>query len=262
MEKHYASLDTDDTQYIVIDEEVSFLHNLEYYFEAFVQDTDVEFTNCKEEYFPVIKNLVNSYNIVSITLPKNVTVIEHEAFRDFGNLTSIELTGARLIGGRAFYDCTRLIKANLPEVEIIGDEAFCFLQSLSEVNMPKVKKIGDDAFRFCNIKKLEIEKVEIIGEYAFSGLKYLKEVKFPSIKILKYNAFDSCRELHELLLGKDMVVDKGTDEVFTGCGYLEKIHISQNTVNQIKELYSKDPYEYFGFHEDAKWELDIEINIY
>ena len=104
-----------------------------------------------------------------VTLPKELEVIEEEAFYKCEALQEIELPSTlRTIGKRAFYQCG-LKHLQLPDhLAFIGESAFLKCRSLAYVKIPKsVKSIEKWAFHGCgNLKILEIHHdPETVGDW-------------------------------------------------------------------------------------------------
>lgn len=111
--------------------------------------------------------------IVSITLPKNLSIIGEQAFCGCSKLTSINIPEkvASLPYG-AFASCEKIKTIHIPEnITEIGSSAFSDCTSLTKINIPKkITKIK--AYTFCNCPKLKElhftdSLKEIEGEYTF-----------------------------------------------------------------------------------------------
>lgn len=114
--------------------------------------------------------------ITSVTVKPGVTGIGNYAFRDFVNLSRINLPESiRMIGCNAFADCDSLTKITLPEnFAQIKQYAFSGCDSLSEIYIPvSVKYIDYAAFYKC----YNIDKVVYAGT----------ESQWKDIKIDSYN---------------------------------------------------------------------------
>ena len=111
----------------------------------------------------------------SYVIPKGVTHIGDEAFKECENLTIMTIPkGVESIGKKAFANCKNLTSVTLPSsvtsikestvsggenllditiqdgIEIIGDEAFCGCKNLKDIKMPcSVKSIGKRVFFGC-----------------------------------------------------------------------------------------------------------------
>ena len=91
-------------------------------------------------------------NLVSVTLPENMTTIENDVFRDCSSLLSIAIPeSVTTIGSGVFYGCSSLLDINIPNgVTKIDDWTFIGCSSLTSVTIPNsVTEIGDYAFQDC-----------------------------------------------------------------------------------------------------------------
>ena len=115
--------------------------------------------------------------LIKITIPKKVTRIENETFRDCTDLKSVELSKNTVyIGREAFQGCSSLKSIKLPDkLEEIGESAFC-MSGLESITLPKkITRLGSHAFNSCekleNIKFLGI--MEYIDGTALTGTLWL-----------------------------------------------------------------------------------------
>ena len=117
-------------------------------------------------------------------------------------LTSINLTGVKIIGSGAFYNCDHLNTIVAPDLEKIGDSAFVnmnnwnysFDQSTISLSFPELKIVGLNAFYGVKgLKSIDIPKVERIEEGAFnytgSNSGRITNVSVPNCKYIGNNAF-------------------------------------------------------------------------
>ncbi len=87
------------------------------------------------------------------------------AFRDCGNLESVELVGVVSIGNEAFYNCNSLTSLTADTLESIGDRAFYECDALQSVSIShkdttKVLSIGKQAFGSCmSLKDVSIRQL-------------------------------------------------------------------------------------------------------
>ena len=139
------------------------------------------------------------YDLLSVKLPKNATLINNWALSGCVSLTEVvlpvklEVLGQgvfssckllkkidfpptlKTIGATAFRRCHGLEKISLPGVETIGSSAFDNCDNLTEVRIPSTLKwIGDNAFNSYNLKKVYTYTVEPIdiGQNTFSETAY------------------------------------------------------------------------------------------
>lgn len=91
---------------------------------------------------------------VKLTLPKNITYIGCECFRDCTNLSEIKMEGVREIDHNAFEYCSNIYEISLPET---------------------LYHISQNAFSFCvNLKKVEFGNKSVdIDEKAFENTSNL-----------------------------------------------------------------------------------------
>lgn len=92
-------------------------------------------------------------DLIRVTLPKSLTGIGEETFRNCSSLTSITLPeGLTAINPRVFSGCGRLTSVTIPEgVTSIGDSAFWNCSSLTSITIPQsVTTIGGSAFANCS----------------------------------------------------------------------------------------------------------------
>ena len=109
---------------------------------------------------------------MSITLPKNLTSIDDNAFNGCGGLRDISIpSGVTSIGKGAFKGC-----------------------SLKEFTLPKqVNEITDEMFFNCSLQHIYLhDGLKSIGNYAFA-ISALKEINIPnSVAYIGDNCFQGC----------------------------------------------------------------------
>ncbi len=152
-----------------------------------------------------------------VTIPSSVTSIGESAFSGCSSLKSIIIpSSVTSIGDRAFSDCSSLKAISIPSsVTSIGDSAFEDCSSLESIIIPSsVTSIGENAFRGCSsLESITIpSSVTSIGDMAFSDCSSLETVTIPS-----------------------SVTSIGWP-AFYGCSSLESIIITENSVEQFKEM--------------------------
>lgn len=142
--------------------------------------------------------------ITSVTIPESVKKIGGAAFSGSG-LTSIELpSSVTEMGNSAFYSCANLTSANLTNAKLtkIANYTFEDCSSLKTINIPEsVKEIGKYAFKNSGLVSVTIPKnVNSIGEYAFSNSKELKyaTINDNTCEIGK-KAFSGCTSIIHIL---------------------------------------------------------------
>ena len=168
-------------------------------------------------------------NMISLTIPDSVTVIEDGAFGNCHSLVSATIpNGVKSIGKSAFYECKKLISVTMPEgMTSIGESAFYGCKSLESVTIPdSVTSIGDSAFRWCaSLKSITIpDSVTSIGDSAFSWCASLKSITIPdSVTSIGDSAFSWCASLKSITI-PDSVKSIG-EWSFKGCTSLKSITI-------------------------------------
>lgn len=103
-----------------------------------------------------------------------VTEINHDAFKQNRNITSISIPGTvTKIGENAFGHCFGLTSVEIPNsVKTIDQHAFWNCKGLTSIEIPNsVTSIGQSAFESCTgLTSIEIpNSVTSIGNAAFSG---------------------------------------------------------------------------------------------
>lgn len=119
-------------------------------------------------------NAFYSCDIVSVTIPDGVTVIEDGVFAYCNQLVSIDLPNSvTTIGNTAFLRCSSLISITIPD-SVISIEQRAFSEcGLKSVTIPsKVEEIGSYAFNSCDDLKIVYSKPLVpptLGNYAFQS---------------------------------------------------------------------------------------------
>ena len=117
-------------------------------------------------------NAFNGTKLASIDIPANVTTIGNAAFNWCSNLTSVSLHyGLTSIGHSAFANCTSLTNITIPSgITSIGNEVFVGCSNLTSVALPQsLSSIGEKAFKDCSkLNSIIIpNNVSYIGPAAF-----------------------------------------------------------------------------------------------
>ena len=92
-------------------------------------------------------------DLIRVTLPKSLTGIGEETFRNCSSLTNLTIPdGVTTIGYGAFSGCTSLASVTIPaSVTTIGNDAFSWCSSLTSITIPEsVTAIGSRAFSYCD----------------------------------------------------------------------------------------------------------------
>ena len=188
-----------------------------------------------------------SNSLISIIIPKSVTEIGSEAFRDCtgelivncnipsassyndgvfsGNdFTKVTIgNGVTSIGNYAFFECSSLTAITIPEsVTKIGESAFFDCSSLTSIVIPtNVTSIGYEVFHGCSsLTSITIpENVTEIGNYAFCGCSGLTSVTIPEgVTSIGEYAFRDCSSLATISIPGS--VNEIGKSAFRGCNSL------------------------------------------
>ena len=150
---------------------------------------------------------------------------------DWGKLTTLDLSDARIVEGGGWYDDSSSVKyytandvighhmfyqcANLKEITLpdgvtsIGNDVFRYCSSLISVNISKnVTSIGDCAFFCCSsLTSIDIpDAVTSIGSYVFTGCSSLISIDIPDgVTSISDRAFWDCDALTSVTIGKGVV---------------------------------------------------------
>ena len=189
-------------------------------------------------------------NIESVILPKGVTIIRSDAFKDCSSLKSITIPdGVTSIRYHAFNGCSSLTSITIPDgVTAIGDYAFRGCSSLTSITIPdSVTTIGRCAFYNCSsLTSITIpNSVTTIGEYAFDGcssLPVIDNIRYvgtclvevvdksqtsytikEGTRIIGNRTFEDCSSLKSITI-PNSVTSIGY-EAFYGCSSLTSITI-------------------------------------
>lgn len=143
----------------------------------------------------------------SISLPKNLTYIDDNAFNGCGGLRDISIpSGVTSIGKGAFKGC-----------------------GLKEFTLPKqVNEITDEMFFNCSLQHIYLhDGLKSIGNYAFA-ISALKEITIPnSVAYIGDNCFQGCGGLEKAVILSDQITEI-PNEAFADCNSLNIIKLPAN----------------------------------
>ena len=149
-------------------------------------------------------------NLVTATIPSNVSYIGWGVFNNCDNLVTVNLNASiDRIPVNAFSYCPNLQNITIPgSVIIIDDSSFLWCVSLPSITIPdSVRIIGNGAFDLCSgLTSVTIgNSVTNIGEHAFGNCSGLTSVVIPnSTKYIGDNAFVGCSGLTNLTFGNSV----------------------------------------------------------
>jgi len=148
---------------------------------------------------------MNCSKVKSVTMPRGVTVIGEQAFKNSG-LTGITFPNqVTTIDRQAFMGCTGLTSLTIPN---------------------HIFAIEDSAFYGClGLKSLDLgQSVTFISNYAFAGCCNLPKIFIPrSVEALCGGAFQDCTNLKEVTIDMEHKGFSVDGDVFSDCYALEKI---------------------------------------
>ena len=129
-------------------------------------------------------NAFRSSNVVSVTIPESITLIEEEAFLNSRKLEKITFEG-------------------LSNVTEIGNNAFRYAVNLKSINIPKsVKRIGEFAFfEAISLNKVTFEDeslLEVIGNNAFSKTNLTEFTVPEKVKTIEMPLFYDSNKLKNI----------------------------------------------------------------
>lgn len=164
------------------------------------------------------------YNLVSVTLPESLTMIDHKAFYKCSSLEEITIPyGVTHIGAEAFKQCEKLKTITIPDsVVIYGEGAFYGCYALEEAilsaNAPKLCR---ELFRSCrSLKKVVIPNgVTIIEPYAFSGCGFESLVCPETLVHITQNAFFFCENYSLTFYSRNITIEENISYASSIIGY-------------------------------------------
>lgn len=157
------------------------------------------------------------------SIPAGVTSIEHEAFNECENLTSVTIpVGVKKLEAATFNKCSSLTSVTLPTglTEIRGS-AFASCSMLKTINFPdSLKTIKSGAFLECSsLTSVNLpNSIDSIGESLFRGCTSLQTVNIPyNVTYIGIDVFTFCSNLTSIYAFPIYPVDiSGEYSLFNG----------------------------------------------
>ncbi len=178
------------------------------------------------------------------TFPTSVKSIKAPALENVANqlllnykeLTSVDFSGATVVGSSAFSGCSNLVTAILSGAKELGGSAFLNCTSLQTVDIPNVTNIGSSAFSGCKALTQiagtpekgfnELASLTVLDTSAFLGCANLESISLPTLDKILSNTFQNCTLLSSVKIPK--VAEIGAS-AFSGCAALETIRLDSLT---------------------------------
>lgn len=186
----------------------------------------------------------NCKDLINVTIPRGVTLIEENAFIGCSGLSSINIPNSvTCIGKYAFENCSGITTIVVEEGNTIYDSrndcnaiietnSNTLIVGCSSTIIPKgTTSIGDNAFSgCCSLTYINIPKsVTSIGLAAFSNCSGLTSINIPdSIIKIEHYAFWGCSSLEDIVVGEgnkiydsregcNAVIETKTNTLIIGC---------------------------------------------
>ena len=181
-----------------------------------------------------IGNVLGSVSMTHIELPKTISKISSEAFRNNGTLHTINIPeGLTTIESSAFYGCSSLESIHIPNsVNSIGSWAFGFCENLQSVILSEsIKTIDNNTFAYCPMKSIIIpNSVTAINDEAFYRCENLQTVTLSSsLSTIGNSAFAYCPNLNRIDIPSN-VNSVGTS-AFRSCSALSYVSWGETLKN-------------------------------
>ncbi len=181
-------------------------------------------------------------SLEKLTLPKQLHEIEEGMCYYCILLVNVEADWKNIksIGNRAFYCCGYLsFPEEMTAVESLGDEAFYSCRAFRSVKLPStLVSMGEACFSDCvGLVSVRMNgKIPTLSRYCFYGCGNLERVEFSkeqgrSLRLIGAQAFGACSSLIEIDMGDLPGLNQMGEEVFAGCGKLEKVVLPENLQN-------------------------------
>ena len=178
-------------------------------------------------------------------IPNNIECIGSNSFRDYSNLTSIDIPASvKSIEYSAFRDCKNLTSITIPaNVMSIGNIAFAGCNSITSMVVDGGNTVYDSRNN-CNAiietktnslvvgcsKTIIPDDVESIGYGAFSYLSSLTSISIPSnVKSIGYMSFRDCTALSEVKMSNGITTID--DYAFGYCTSLTSISLPESVTS-------------------------------
>lgn len=195
-------------------------------------------------------------NIVKIIIPKTVTQISEDAFKNCTALKEVHFISEQtlpvadanlsLIMKKAFIGCTALETLNLSNCKVItvDREAFYGCTSLKEiVAMHKIGTINDAAFAGCtSLEKVDATGLHTSGVYVFAGCTSVKEVTTGFYTAIGTGAFAGCIALESIEINTADIAYGA----FEGCGSLKAVSFGDKTAADKSMVFTVGARAFYG----------------
>ena len=216
-----------------------------------------------------IRDAAFSSALTSITIPRNVTLIEGNPFLSTGYFsTTYNLAAIIVEEGNTVYDsregCNAIIETAsntlisgcsntvIPHTVVaIGPNAFYYANMSSIVIPDNIKSIGESAFYGCGkLNSIIIpNSVTSIGARAFDECTSLTTVRIPDgLSTLENSVFAYCENLHDVFISAS--VNSISSSAFYNCPKLTEIVVDPNNKTYMSDdgvLFTKDKSELLKF---------------
>lgn len=169
------------------------------------------------------------YSLQKLNLSENVIIIGASAFAGCAFETFTLPKNLVRLGGKAFSGCTNLRSIEIPHgVTTIEEETFYECTSLANIKLhDDIISIRDLAFKDCAIENIKLpSNLQLIHGEAFRGCKNLKELNLPK-DIVVEGAFsvDGCESLIDITIPD--TVSSVAFSSFAGCKNIKSITIPE-----------------------------------
>ena len=211
--------------------------------------------------------------LISVKLPKTITMIGGEAFCGCSNLKDIEFQpGIETIGSNAFNRCTNIRELNLKAgLKTIGNGAFGdqfgtsgYSTQIEELILPEgLESIGNGAFGgTTTLKRVAFPStLKTMGSYAFTGCTQLSSISLPtSLQSILANTFSGCSSLTEVRIPS--TITSIGNNAFSSCPLLNDVYtyiaeptqINMNTFSTYESALLHVPAtSYYNYWYDTEW---------